>query len=625
MRARPFAYVFPLILGGLAGSGCDDGDSLGPATGDAGSAGPADAGATSNPFEGGGVTIGVICTPNGPETRVVVTAEPASCEEHARLLAGEQQNDQAVILAPQVAGPTQFDADAEICLSGDCSSRSAQVEIDAFGPQGAIGRWTIPLDDELATGALDAPFCEYDAFLPGDDPTLVPNLAVSQVAIYQGPKIVLAGAGLEDVRSVPVVEGREAWLRAFVTPQPGFTQQDVIGELTWNPGDGREAVIFEDRKDIFQDSVESVRATTLNFTVPGELVTASAQWSVALRSAAACGGLAGDTTGALEPGEGLADLAPEPVGDLDVVLVPFRYDADGSGRLPDLSETQLERYRKKFLGMYPTRSVNLSVRAALPWRLPIQPGGEGWSEALSGLLATRAQDAPRDNTFYYGVFSPSTSLGRFCRRGCVLGLGVLPGPAQVSRRGAIGLGFGGETTANTAAHEIGHAHGRPHAPCGVGDSDPEWPRDLAYREADIGVWSYDITDGSLKSPSGFKDIMSYCEPEWISDFNYRKLYERLSFVNASARSIRGFVSTPYRFLSLTEDYGASWGSTVTMDAPPVGSEVPVLYLDGFGQPLAEDWAVSTPLDHLNGEILTLPEGPSGTVAVQIGERAPILY
>ena len=67
------------------------------------------------------------------------------------------------------------------------------------------------------------------------------------------------------------------------------------------------------------------------------------------------------------------------------------------------------------------------------------------------------------------------------------------------------------------AHELGHNLNLLHAPCGgAGGPDPSYP----YRDGSIGAWGYDFRDGgSLVEPSR-PDLMSYCEPEWISDYHF---------------------------------------------------------------------------------------------------------
>lgn len=36
----------------------------------------------------------------------------------------------------------------------------------------------------------------------------------------------------------------------------------------------------------------------------------------------------------------------------------------------------------------------------------------------------------------------------------------------------------------------------------------------------IGTWGYDLADGTLKDPGQRYDLMSYCGPQWVSDYTY---------------------------------------------------------------------------------------------------------
>jgi hypothetical protein len=92
--------------------------------------------------------------------------------------------------------------------------------------------------------------------------------------------------------------------------------------------------------------------------------------------------------------------------------------------------------------------------------------------------------------------------------------------------GVAGIGWvGGEvavgwdklpSAAAVAAHEWGHNWGRQHAPCG-GASNP----DNSFPRADgtIGSYGLDVATATLMPPS-YKDLMGYCNPEWISDYTY---------------------------------------------------------------------------------------------------------
>ena len=92
--------------------------------------------------------------------------------------------------------------------------------------------------------------------------------------------------------------------------------------------------------------------------------------------------------------------------------------------------------------------------------------------------------------------------------------GDITGPAGLSG----GVASFAKPDAFVIAHEFGHNFGLPHAPCG-GAGGP----DAAYPHADgtTGAWGYDFRTGELVSPSRF-DMMSYCDPNWVGDYNFTK-------------------------------------------------------------------------------------------------------
>ena len=97
--------------------------------------------------------------------------------------------------------------------------------------------------------------------------------------------------------------------------------------------------------------------------------------------------------------------------------------------------------------------------------------------------------------------------------------------------GIAGIGYIGQEAAtgrddsdDTAAHELGHNLGRNHAPCGgAAGADANFP----YAGAKIGSWGYNAINKALLNPATYVDLMSYCNPAWVSDYNYKAVQTRL--------------------------------------------------------------------------------------------------
>jgi hypothetical protein len=51
-----------------------------------------------------------------------------------------------------------------------------------------------------------------------------------------------------------------------------------------------------------------------------------------------------------------------------------------------------------------------------------------------------------------------------------------------------------------------------------------------YGGAVIGQWGFDIATSTLYNPGSNFDYMSYCAPEWTSDYTYRAVYDAWSWV-----------------------------------------------------------------------------------------------
>lgn len=463
----------------------------------------------------------------------------------------------------------------------------------------------------------------------GDDPAtpqtaVVDGIALSGLAVFQGVKVDLLdedGAWLAPAkRNAPVVAGRAALVRAYVTPGSGWSAQKVTAELRVL-GSGAKTPVLRATRTVSGASRDDAPASAFDFEVPAEAMTADVTFQVALTGDGATA-VSGESPARFPRDGSMKDLGARASGKLRIVIVPVRYDADGSGRVPDTSDVQLERYRKIFVSRYPTSDFEIRVRDPLSWTTPIARNGSGFSTVLRAITQLRQQDRAPNDVYYYGALAPAASFSQFCASGCVLGLSaVVDDPSTSLLRASVGVGFANEESATTAAHEIGHAHGREHAPCGGAQGvDPSFP----YSGGGIGVWGYDILTKSFMSPSRGKDMMGYCPNEWVSDYTYGALFDRIA---ALAKGVSTSPWTPpstgkstpapsgapmaarqtWRLATVEADGRVSGADDIEVDAEPSGGELrDVTYASGTGVTVATRSARFYRFDHLPGGFLLLP-------------------
>ncbi len=439
------------------------------------------------------------------------------------------------------------------------------------------------------------------------------GVAITQIALYQGVKATLMENGADANNPIPLVANRDAVMRLFLATDPNYNGQPVVARLTI---DGAPAPM-EQTVPVNGAPADNKLGTTVNFDIPGASIQPGFRYRVEILQISTDS--KGPNPAAHYPPDGFADTNAKSVGTgLKIVLVPFRYGADGSNRLPDTSANMIQGYKDLFYAMYPAPTVEITVREPVQYNNDVSPNGAGWDELLGYLGQIRSNDNAPFDVYYYGIFSPANGVGSFCGGGCVAGLGNIAGVGDSYSRAAIGLGFsddGGAIAWETAVHEIGHTHGRYHSPCGgAAGTDPNYP----HPGAEIGVWGYNLLKKSLYNPTSYTDVMGYCTPIWISDFTYKGLFTRIKAVNgASLEAPPELMNRTYDRARIDADGNPHWLPPVRIDFPPQNSpmDITVETPDGAEEPVTAHFY---PYDHLPGGVVVWPQagGPSSAVTFE---------
>lgn len=434
----------------------------------------------------------------------------------------------------------------------------------------------------------------------------VAGVGLTDVSFYQGVKARLVAAGTAATPSVPVVAGRDALVRVF---------PDVSG---YDGGPVVVRLLIEGQTPLEVDTTlgggsESNLGSTVNFDVPGTMLAAGARFRVEIKRRQTEAGPAAPASSYPSDGSYAATNA-QTTGSLRVTIVPIAYGGDGSNRTPDTGAAQVAAYEDHFTRLYPASQVELRVRGGTSYDQAVGAGDiEAWGGLLNAFAQFRAGDGAAFDEYYYGILNPASSGSAYCGGGCIAGLGFVGEAGDDYSRASVGLGFGGDFSTGIAVHEVGHNHGRGHAPCRVDDADPGFP----HPGGKIGEWGYDLLERSMKNPDTHVDLMGYCDPAWVSDYTYRAFFDRMQAIDGAA-----YQYIPEEARNLTYERvaafasGATWLDPVTIERPPFGERRTLVVGTDDGAE-REVEAAFYRYDHADGGLYLFPRGDRAASLVEL--------
>ncbi len=297
--------------------------------------------------------------------------------------------------------------------------------------------------------------------------------------------------------SVELVAGRDALLRVFVRSTVANTAQPAVRVRVY---DGatllQNATIPAPESSVRLSDAQSVLQSSWNLAIP------AANMRPGLRVLAEL-----DPTGAFPDGNAADNVwpaggTPQAIATRNVPPFTVRFVPVVTGALSgNVTIANHQQFLVTLRQLFPVNAVVTDVRA--PFTSSVTEldanNASGWSTLLSEMNALRTVEGAPDQ-HYYGVVATNYNSG-------IAGYGYVPGLTAI---GWDKMPSGD----NVAAHEWGHNFSRGHAPCDVGGA-PGYP----YPGGVIGQIGWNASTNTLVQ-SNATDIMSYCDNNWISDYNW---------------------------------------------------------------------------------------------------------
>lgn len=424
-----------------------------------------------------------------------------------------------------------------LVLLGACSD-ATRPRPTGFDPTVGVGMG--PADDgaDDDDGGSSTGSAETTAGVDEGAP-LAADVALGRIEVNQGVAIVVAEA---TTGPVPLAERRNDLIAARPTLieaewiRTGGAPREIEARLEVVHADGSIDVL-SDIKRVADLSDLSDATQCFNWVLEPGSVEPGIGLRITLLEA---DGIVrdGDASAAIFPAPAqLVELAvrPEPMA-MQLALVPVA-TPDGA---PPLTDEVVALVRDRMLAAYPLQAIEV-VRGE-PWQRDQRLSS--LQESFDYLVTRRAQDGAPPTVYYQLVLDDTTCCELGGEYDAWAGMAnIVAGEyADLPRDGLSKLypeAGDLEWDIATIVHEVGHNHGRMHAPCGdPAGPDPGYP----YPGAAITLRGFDvvqytvvdpttIVDGMTQPPT---DFMSYCWPQWWSDYSWTEVATRVREVTSLA-------------------------------------------------------------------------------------------
>ena len=306
--------------------------------------------------------------------------------------------------------------------------------------------------------------------------------------------------------AVPLVQNRDGYLRVFVVANQSNSAAPQVRVRFYLNGavQGSPTIIAAPSHSVPTAVDQSSLASSWNVAVPGSMIKPGLSILADVDPSHAIAEAQRGNNSFPVSGTPRA-LTVKNLSQFYIRFIPVRQSVNNL--TGNVSTSNKDALLSKTVKIHPISTFSADVHATYTTEAPALTSGNGngaWGTILNEIRALRvAEGSPRN---YFGIVKTSYTSG-------VAGISYIGDGASV--------GYDGQIEIEIVSHELGHAWGRSHAPCGVsGSTDPNYP----YPSGNIGAYGMDVATTTLYPPAT-AEVMSYCHPQWISDYTYTGVYD----------------------------------------------------------------------------------------------------
>ena len=336
------------------------------------------------------------------------------------------------------------------------------------------------------------------------------DLSVSAYHLTQGVQ--------NTVRGVPLIAGRRALLRVFVTGDRESYYQPVVEAFFYRNNLLVRRFTMKPEFEVLPVAVHEGRLDhSYDAMIPGSLVEPGTEMLIEVDRERLVPISSGSQLRVPAAGRDSLDVRVLPR--LELTVVPVVTVSDTGTDVYNWTEgmNAASEQLRHAQAVLPLGGLTVNVHKGFMTSADLTMAS-GWSQLLGELTFLRVTEGERG--YYYGAVTPGDMT-------TAQGLGFIGYPVAVGR-----------ADAETLAHEVGHNLSLRHAPCG-GAIAPD--TNFPYPGGSIGVWGYDFNGKRLVNASLYRDFMGYCTPSWVSDYHFTRamefrLNEESALVSGSAQN-----------------------------------------------------------------------------------------